>query len=204
MLRRELLSIAAREQEEYQVLEVTLNLIASLGQIHGLLQELRSSTLCSAKQIVRLRKIISANAPSAGTLRAHNLSFKRFLLWGSDRKLSPSECFLKTTSIDVADFMEKLTYLATSRRFPAVESWILWFYGRCSSRNLPESQSSRCFKHAMRGTTCCHSVLAFNLTLSFLVLQAISHPLFGVVGTRKTSKLRVCGLFSHILKASHR
>ena len=35
------LSKAAREQEEYQqVLEVTLNLVASLGQIPGLLQEL--------------------------------------------------------------------------------------------------------------------------------------------------------------------
>ena len=55
-----LLSKAAREQEEYQqVLEVTLNLIASLGQIPGLLDELSSSTLCSAKQIARLRKIIS-------------------------------------------------------------------------------------------------------------------------------------------------
>ena len=76
-----LLSEAAREQEEYQqVLEVTLNLIASLGQLPGLLQELSSSTLCSVRQIARLRKIISATAPSAGTLRAHNLSFKRFLL----------------------------------------------------------------------------------------------------------------------------
>ena len=28
---------------------------------------------------------------------------------------------------------------ATRRRFPAVESWIVWFYGRCDSRNLPES-----------------------------------------------------------------
>ena len=40
----------------------------------------------------------------------------------------------------------------TSRRFPAVESWILWFYGRCGSRNLPESQASRCFKHALGRT----------------------------------------------------
>ena len=109
-----LLSKAAREQEEYQqVLEVTLNLIASLGQLPGLLQELSSSALCSVKQIARLRKIISATALSAGTLRAHNLSFKRFLLWGSDRKLSPCDCFLKTTNIDVADFMEKLAYLGS-------------------------------------------------------------------------------------------
>ena len=108
-------SKAAREQEEYQqVLEVTLNLIASLGHLPGLLQELSSSTLCSVGQISRLRKIISATAPSAGTLRAHNLSFKRFLLWGADRKLSPSECFLKTTNIDVADFMEKLAHLGSS------------------------------------------------------------------------------------------
>ena len=86
----QLLSKAAREQEEYQnVLQVTLNLITSLGQLPGLLQELSSSTLCSEKQIARLRKNISATASSAGTLRAHNLSFKRFLLWGSDRKLSP-------------------------------------------------------------------------------------------------------------------
>ena len=48
----------------------------------------------------------------------------------------------------------------------------------------------------MLGTICCQSVLAFNLTLSFLVFQAISHPLIGVVGPRKTSKLRACGLFS--------
>ena len=106
-----LLYKAAREQEEYQqVLEVTLNLVASFCQIPGLLQELSSSTLCSDKQTARLRKIISATAPSAGTLRAHNLSFKRFLLWGCDRKLSPSECFLKSTNIDIADFMEKLAY----------------------------------------------------------------------------------------------
>ena len=122
-----LLSKAAREQEEYQqVLEVTLNLIASLGQIPGLLQELSSSTLCSAKQIARLRKIISATAPSAGTLRAHNLSFKRFLLWGSDRKLSPSECFLKTTNIDVADFMEKLAYLGCSVPKSTASSLAWW------------------------------------------------------------------------------
>ena len=109
------LSKAAREQEEYQqVLEVTINLVASLGQVPGLLQELSSSTLGRAKQIARLRKIISATAPSAGTLRAHNLSFKRFLMWGPDRKLSPSECFLKTTNIDIADFMEKLAYLGCS------------------------------------------------------------------------------------------
>ena len=57
---------------------------------------------------------------------------------------------------------------------------------------------------SMRGTTFCQSVLAFNLILSFLVLLAISHPLIGVVGPRKTSKLRACGLFLHILKASHR
>ena len=107
-----LLSKAAREQEEYQqVLEVTLFLVASLGHLPGLLQELSSSTLCSVGQISRLRKIISATAPSAGTLRAHNLSFKRFLMWGSDRKLSPSECFLKNTNIDIADFMERLAYL---------------------------------------------------------------------------------------------
>ena len=42
---------------------------------------------------------------------------------------------------------------------------------------------------SMRGTTCCHSVLAFNLTLSFLVSQAISHPLFGVVGPRKNEQV---------------
>ena len=75
-----LLSKAAREQEEYQqVLEVTLNLIASLGHLLGLTQELNSSTLCSVGQVSR--KIVSTTAPSAGTLRAHNLSFKRFLLW---------------------------------------------------------------------------------------------------------------------------
>ena len=110
-----LLSKAAREQEEYQqVLEVTLNLIASLGQITWTPSRTQLVHLCSAKQIARLRKIISATAPSAGTLRAHNLSFKRFLLWGSDRKLSPSECFLKTTNIDLADFLEKLAYLGCS------------------------------------------------------------------------------------------
>ena len=75
----------------------------------------------------------------------------------------------------------------TCRRFPAVESWILWLYGRCNSRNLQKPQASRCFKHAlgcttlwcflmktgvcMRGTSFCQSVLAFNLTLSFLVFQ---------------------------------
>ena len=52
-----LLSKAAREQEEYQqVLEVTLNLIASLGHLPGLTQELNSSTLCSVGQVSRLRK----------------------------------------------------------------------------------------------------------------------------------------------------
>ena len=122
-----LLSKAAREQEEYlNVLEVTLNLITSLGQLPGLLQELSSSTLCSEKQIARLRKIISATAPSAGTLRIHNLSFKRFLSWGSDRKLSPSECFLKTTNIDVADFMEKLAYLGCSVPKSTASSLAWW------------------------------------------------------------------------------
>ena len=122
-----LLSEAAREQEEYQnVLQVTLNFITSLGQLPGLLQELSSSTLCSEKQIARLRKIISATAPSAGTLRAHNLSFKRFLLWGSDRKLSPCECFLKTTNIDVADFMEKLVYLGCSVPKSTASSLAWW------------------------------------------------------------------------------
>ena len=52
----------------------------------------------------------------------------------------------------------------------------------------------------IRGTSFCQSVLVFNLTLSFLVLQTISHPLIGVVGPRKMSQLRACGLFSHILK----
>ena len=122
-----LLSKAAREQEEYlNVLEVTLNLITSLGQLPGLLQELSSSTLCSEKQIARLRKIISATAPSAGTLRTHNLSFKRFLSWCSDRKLSPSECFLKTTNIDVADFMEKLAYLGCSVPKSIASSLVWW------------------------------------------------------------------------------
>ena len=121
------LSKAAREQEEYQqVLEVTINLVASLGQVPGLLQELSSSTLGPAKQIARLRKIISATAPSAGTLRAHNLSFKRFLMWGSDRKLSPSECFLKTTNIDIADFMEKLAYLGCSVPKSTASSLAWW------------------------------------------------------------------------------
>ena len=64
-----LLFKAAREQEEYQqVLEITLNLIASLGHLPGLIQELNSSTLCSVGQASRLRKIISTTAPSAGTL----------------------------------------------------------------------------------------------------------------------------------------
>ena len=49
---------------------------------------------------------------------------------------------------------------------------------------------------SMRGTTFCQSVVAFNLILSYLVLQAISHPWTGVVGPRKMSKLRACGLFS--------
>ena len=120
------LSKAAREQEYQQVLEVTLNLVASLGQIPGLLQELSSSTLCSAKQIARLRRIISATAPSAGTLRAHNLSFKRFLMWCCDRKLSPSECFLKTTNIDIADFMEKLAYLGYSVPKSTASSLAWW------------------------------------------------------------------------------
>ena len=121
------LSKAAREQEEYQqVLEVTLNLVASLGQVPGLLQELSSSTLGPAKQIARLRKIISATAPSAGTLRAHNLSFKRFLMWGSDRKLSPSECFLKATNIDIADFVEKLAYLGCSVPKSTASSLAWW------------------------------------------------------------------------------
>ena len=40
------LSKAAREKEEYQqVLKITINLVASLGQVPGLLQELSSSTL---------------------------------------------------------------------------------------------------------------------------------------------------------------
>ena len=303
-----LLSKAAREREEYQqVLEVTLNLIASLGQLPGLLQELSSSTLCSAKQTARLSKIISATAPSAGTLRAHNLSFKRFLLWGSDRKLSPSECFLKTTNIDVADFMEKLAYLGCSVPKSTASSLAWWVkfldvpasFSLTASVIMAEIKSSRkdhdakgvvqakpfhlchmrqvesvcvratnpvhsalaawvallahaglraedsqrlkigscgftdvavhgiCRNPKPRGVSnmpwaalrcgvldedwgkhawdnLCHSVLAFNLTLSFMVLQAISHPLFGVVGPRKTSKLRACGLFSHILKASHR
>ena len=46
---------------------------------------------------------------------------------------------------------------------------------------------------SMRGTTFSQSVVAFNLILSCLVLQAISHSLTGVVGPRKTSKLRACG-----------
>ena len=121
------LSKAAREQEEYQqVLEVTINLVASLGQVPALLQELSSSTLGPTKQIARLRKIISATAPSAATLRAHNLSFKRFLMWGSDRKLSPSECFLKTTNIDIADFMEKLAYLGCSVPKSTASSLAWW------------------------------------------------------------------------------
>ena len=122
-----LLSKAAREQEEYQqVLEVTLNLIASLGHLPGLIQELNSSTLCSVEQVSRLRKIITTTAPSAGTLRAHNLSFKRFLLWGADRKLSPSECFLKATNIDVADFMEKLAALGSSVPKSTASSLAWW------------------------------------------------------------------------------
>ena len=122
-----LLSEAAREQEEYQqVLEVMLNLIASLGHLPGLIQELNSSTLCSVGQVSRLRKIISTTAPSAGTLRAHNLSFKRFLLWGADRKLSPSECFLKATNIDVADFMEKLAALGSSVPKSTASSLAWW------------------------------------------------------------------------------
>ena len=122
-----LLSKAAREQEEYQqVLDVTLNLIASLVHLPGLLQELSSFTLCSVGQISPLRKIISATAPSAGTLRTHNLSFKRFLLWGADRKLSPSECFFKATNIDVADFMEKLAHLGSSVPKSTASSLAWW------------------------------------------------------------------------------
>ena len=91
-----LLSKAAREQEEYQqVLEVTLNLIASLGHLPGLIQELNSSTLCSVGQVSRLRKIISTTALSAGTLRAHNLSFKRFLLWVPTENFHRASVFSK-------------------------------------------------------------------------------------------------------------
>ena len=102
-------------KEEYQqVKEVTLNLIASLGLLPGLIQEINSSTLCvRSGKFLAFAKSISTTAPSAGTLRAHNLSFKRFLLWCADRKLSPSECFLKATNIDVADFMEKLAALGS-------------------------------------------------------------------------------------------
>ena len=60
------------------------------------------------------------------TLRAHNLSFKRFLLWGADRKLSPSECFLKATNIDVADFMEKLAALGSSVPKSTASSLAWW------------------------------------------------------------------------------
>ena len=77
------LSKAAREQEEYQqVLEVTLSLVASLGQIPGLLQELSSSTLCSDKQTARLRKIISATAPSAGTPSSTQVVVQEILVVG--------------------------------------------------------------------------------------------------------------------------
>ena len=48
--------------------------------------------------------------------------------------------------------------------------------------------------------TCCRS----NLILFCLVWQAISHPWTGVVGPRKMSKWRACGLFLRTLKASHR
>ena len=57
---------------------------------------------------------------------ASNLSFKRFLLWSYDRKLSPSECFLKTTNIDVADFMEKLAYLGCSVPKSTASSLAWW------------------------------------------------------------------------------
>ena len=281
-----LLSKEAREQEEYQqVLGVTLNLIASLGHLPGLPQELSSSTLCSVVQISRLRKIISATAPSAGTLRAHNLSFKRFLLWGADRKLSPCECFLKATNIDVADFMGKLAYLGSSVPKSTASSLAWWvkfldvpasfsltasvimaeiktarkdhdvvvqakpfvlvrpilfirrwqlgspclpmrgfvlkipsgcklnhvvlrtlrfmvFAGTLNLEVLQTCLGPHCVVvywmktgESMRGTTFCQSVVAFNLILSFLVLQSISHPLTGVVLPRQTSKLRACGLF---------
>ena len=89
-----LLSKAAREQEEYQqVLEVMLNLMASFGHLPGLIQELNSSTLCSVGQVSRLRKIISITAPSAGTLRARNLSFKRFFFMGCRQKTFTERLF---------------------------------------------------------------------------------------------------------------
>ena len=43
-----------------------------------------------------------------------------------------------------------------------------------------------------------------RLQLDFVLPGVDFSSLIGVVGPRKTSKLRVCGLFSHILKASHR
>ena len=217
---------------------------------------------------------------------------------------SPSECFLKTTNIDIADFMEKLAYLgcsvpkstasslawwvkfldvptsfsltasvimaeikssrkdhevkgpvqarpfqlchmrqvesvcvrATNPVHSALAAWVallahagfraeesqrlkvgscgftdVAIHGVCRNpeprgvSNMPWA-ALRCgvLDEDWGGTIFCHSFLAFNLTLSFLVFLAISHPLIGVVGPRKTSKLRACGLFSHILKASHR
>ena len=47
-------------------------------------------------------------------------------MWGSDRKLSPSECFLKTTNIDIADFMEKLAYLGCSVPKSTASSLAWW------------------------------------------------------------------------------
>ena len=122
-----LLSKAAREQEEYQqVLEVALNLIASLGHLPGLLQELSSSTLCSVGQISHLRNIISATAPSAGTLRAHNLSFKRFFVVG---------CRQKTFTVRV--FSQSYQYRRC--RFPSSLAWWVKFLDVPASFSLTAS-----------------------------------------------------------------
>ena len=50
------LKLHCEQEENQQLLEVTLNLTASLVHLLGLTQKLNSSTLCSVGQASRLRK----------------------------------------------------------------------------------------------------------------------------------------------------
>ena len=123
-----LLSKAAREHEEYQqVLEVTLNLISVVGPLtwtHSGAQLFhivfgRASLLAFAK---------SFRQPRHQLVRFEHITCRSsgFCCGGADRKLSPSECFLKAANIDVPVFMEKLAAPGSSVPKSTASSLAWW------------------------------------------------------------------------------
>ena len=103
----------SEEQDFDKAMVVTLDFAQKLGSCSKLMMELGSSSLSPEERLVRLKKVIKTQSPASGSLRSHNLAFRRLVDWCTKRGRHGDSAF-HLCNVGMATFLEDVSVSGTT------------------------------------------------------------------------------------------